>query len=283
MGVTPLEIVLFAGGASILSHVLLRAAAPLLRNRLEETAQRHATDLREEFLLLPARKILLLFLIAGAFCAIVALSLTSNVLWAAVAGIVPTLASGFLVRMYRERRRKKVISQMPGFLDALAGQVKAGHSLPEALSHSIPLLPRGIREEISWVFRLSRLGTPLSEAFLLWEERMPCDEVSLLVRPLRVALPAGGNLVELLTRTRDILRGRNRMREKMRSMTAQGRLQATVLTLLPPVFAAVLSRVDPEFLPRILGTVQGRCLLAISVLLQFLGWLTIRKILSVRP
>ena len=281
MGVTPLEFVLFAGGASLVSCFLLRNIAPFLRDRLERTARKHATDLREEFLLLPASKILLLFLAAGALCAILAISLTSSFLWTPVAGIIPTLLSGFIVRIYRGRRRRKVVSQMPGFLDALAGQVKAGHSLQEALSHSIPLLPREIREEISWVFRLGRLGTPLSEAFLMWEERMPCDEVSLLVRPLRVALPAGGNIVELLIRTRDILRGRNRMREKMQSMTAQARLQAAVLTLLPPVFAGVLSRIDPEFLPRILGTIQGKTILAISVLLQFLGWLTIRKILAV--
>lgn len=280
---TPLVYVLFAVGASLLSWFLLRAFAPFLRKRLEATATKHANDLREEFLLLSTRRILFLFLAGGAVCAILAGSLTSSLLWAAVAGILPTLVSGFIVRIYRERRRMRVISQLPGFLDALAGQVKAGHSLQEALSNSIPLLPRNIREEMSWVFRLNRLGTPLSEAFSLWEERMPCDEVALLVRPLKVALPAGGNIVELLTRTRDILRGRNRMKEKMRSMTAQARLQATVLTLLPPVFAGILSRIDPDFLPRVLGTVQGKAILVVSALLQFLGWLTIRKMLAVRP
>lgn len=283
MGMTPVEYVLLAAGASLLSWFLLRAFAPYLRNRLEATATRHASDLREEFLLLPSRRILFLLLATGSICAILAVSLTSNLIWTAVSGILPTLISGFMVRMYRKQRRKKVISQMPGFLDALAGQVKAGHSLQEALSNSIPLLPHEIRAEMSWVFRLSRLGTPLAEAFLLWEERMPCDEVALLVRPLKVALPAGGNIVELLIRTRDILRSRNRMQEKMKSMTAQARLQAAVLTLLPPVFAGILSKIDPEFLPRAVGTIQGKTILAISVLLQVLGWLTIRKILAVRP
>jgi tight adherence protein B len=199
-----------------------------------------------------------------------------------VAGIVPILISGFMVRIYRERRRKRVIAQIPGFLDILAGQVKAGHSLQGALSDTIPLLPHEIRNEISWVFRLCRLGTSLSEAFALWEERMPSEEVALVVRPLCVALPTGGNIVELLTRSRDILQSRNRMREKMRSMTAQARLQAAILTLLPPVFTVVLSKVDPDFLPRIVGTVQGKAILMIAAFLQFLGWLTIRKILAVK-
>lgn len=283
MEITLLEYALFACGASLLSWFLLRAFAPFLRDRLEATAQKHAKDLREEFLPLPTRNILVLLLAGGGVCASITMALSLNFLWAVVSGVVPIFLSGFMVRYYRERRRKRVISQMPGFLDVLAGQVKGGHSLQEALSDTIPLLPHEIRDEISWVFRLCRLGTPLSEAFLLWEERMPCDEVSLVVRPLKAALPTGGNIVELLTRSRDILQGRNRMREKMRSMTAQARLQAAVLTLLPPAFVGVLSKIDPDFLPRVLGTPQGKAILAISALLQFLGWLTIRKILAVKP
>lgn len=280
---TPLEYALFAAGASLLSWILLRAFAPFLRDRLEATAHRHAKDLREEFLLLPPRKIVLLLTASGIIVAFLSYPLTSNFLWAAASGTLPTLVSGCLVKVYRSRRRKKVISQIPGFLDILAGQVKAGRSLQEAISDTISLLPNQIRKEISWIYRLCRLGTPLSEAFLLWEKRMPCDEVALLVRPLRAALPAGGNIVELLTRTRDILRARIRMKEKMQSMTAQARLQATVLTLLPPAFAAVLSRIDPAFLPRALGTAQGKAILAAAAFLQFLGWLSIRKILSVKP
>ncbi len=283
MGVTLFEYALFSCGAALLSWSFLREFAPVLRDRLEATAQKHANDLREEFLLLPARKILVLLLGGGAVCASITMALTSNFLWAVAAGVVPILLSGFMVRYYRERRRRRVISQIPGFLDVLAGQVKGGHSLQEALSDTIPLLPHDIRNEISWIFRLCRLGTPLSEAILLWEERMPCEEVSLVVRPLKAALPTGGNIVELLTRSRDILRERNRLKEKMRSMTAQARLQAAVLTLLPPVFVGVLSKIDPDFLPRVLGTPQGKTILAISALLQFLGWLTIRKILAVKP
>jgi tight adherence protein B len=283
MEVTLMECILFAAGAYLLSRFLLHAMVPYLRSRLESTARSRAEDLREEFLLFPTRRILFALLASCGICALIAMAATSSLLPAAVAGILPLLLSGFLVGMYRERRRKKVVAQMPGFLDVLAGQVKCGHSLQEALSETIPLLPPDIRKEISWVFRISRLGTPLSEAFLLWEERMPCEEVALVVRPLRVALPAGGNVVELLNRSRDILRARNRMREKMRSMTAQARLQAVILTLLPPSFAWVLSKIDPDYLPCVLGTPQGKVILGTAAALQVLGWLTIRGILAVKP
>lgn len=281
MGVSVLEYGLFAGGVSLLAWFLVRTLPPILQNRLEATARRHAEELREEFVLLPTRKILMLMLAVGGLCASLTFAVTSSLLWTVLTGVVPFLLSGSAIRYYRTQRRRKVIAQLPGFLDILAGQVKGGHSFQEALSDTIPLLPPEIREEISWVFRLCRLGTPLTEAFLLWEERMPCDEVSMVVRPLKVTLPAGGNIVDLLHRSRDILRGRQRMREKLQSLTAQARLQAVVLTLLPPVFTGILSKLDAEFLPRLVGTPQGKAIVAVSAVLQFLGWLTIRKILAV--
>jgi tight adherence protein B len=129
----------------------------------------------------------------------------------------------------------------------------------------------------------NRLGTPLAEALGHWEERIRSEETSLFVRPLRAAIPGGGNIVDLLERTRDILRLRIRTAEKLRSMTAQARLQALILTLLPPAFAVALSRVDPGYFPVLLGTPQGKTIMAIAFVLQLLGWITIRKILSVRP
>jgi len=283
LGLTPFEVLLIAGGTALLARFVFMALAPYLRNRLEATAHKRAQDLKEEFLLLPPRKILMTLLASGMLAATTVMAATADIFLAAVSFVLPIVLSGFAVRYFRRKRRRKVISQLPGFLDVLAGQVKAGHSFQEALSDTIPLLPREIRKEISWVFQLCRLGTPLTEALLLWEERVPCEEVAMVVRPLRIALPAGGNIVDLLLQSRDILRARNRMEEKMRSMTAQARLQAYVLTLLPPVFVAVLSKVDPDFLPRCTGTAQGKGILAVAGFLQLLGWLTIRKILSVKP
>ena len=277
------ESALLAIGLSFIAWYFTRSFAPYLKSRLDIMARKRSIDLKEEFYLLPPERIVRVIAIAGFLFAAFVLAAFGSPILAACAGAIPVLASGFAVRWFRARRRRKVISELPGFLDVLSGQIKAGHSMQEALAHTIPLLSREIRMEITWVFRLCRLGTPLPEAFLQWENRIPCEEVSLVVRPLRAALPSGGNVVELLCRSRDILRARNRMEEKMRSMTAQARLQAVVLTLLPPVFTLVLSKIDPDFLPRCIGTSQGIAILATAAVLQLFGWLTIRKILSVKP
>jgi tight adherence protein B len=283
LGLTPAEAGTFVLGAALIGRFLFRAAMPQARTKFVSVANRHSDDLREEFVHLPPARIAAVLLVSAVFLAAAALAVTRSVAVAAASGAMPVLFAGLLVRWYRNRRKRTILAQLPTLLDFLSGHVRAGHSLSESLAETVPLLPAGIREEMAWVLQQNRLGAPLAEALGQWEERIRSEETSLLVRPLRAAIPGGGNIVDLLERTRDILRLRMRTREKLRSMTAQARLQALVLTLLPPAFAAALSKVDPGFFPNLLGTPQGKAIIAIAIVLQVLGWITIRKILSVRP
>ena len=283
MGLTLAEAGIFVLGAALIARFLLRAALPQARTRFVSAANRHSDELREEFVLLPPARIAAVLLVSATVLAGTALAATRSVAFAAASGAAPVLFAGLLIRWYRNRRKRSILSRLPALLDLLSGHVRAGHSLSESLADTVPFLPAGIREEMAWVLQQNRLGTPLTEALARWEERIRSEETSLFVRPLRAAIPGGGNIVDLLERTRDILRLRMRTTEKLRSMTAQARLQALVLTLLPPAFAVALSKVDPGFFPNLLGTPQGKTIMAIAFVLQVLGWVTIRKILSVRP
>ena len=282
MGLTVTEAIFFALGTGLMLLFLFRTALPSATRRFENRSNQVANTLREEFVQEPESWVTKILICSGLLFACLAVIATGSLL-ASVVGLAPVLLAGTVIRWYRARRRQKVISKLPVLLDLLVGHLKAGHSFSESLAETIPLLPSGIREEMSWVMQKHRLGTPMIETFLLFEERISSEDVSLFVRPLRAALSSGGNLVDLLEQTRDILRRRNRSAEKLRSMTAQSRLQAIVLTMITPIFTVILSRIDSSFFPNLIGTPQGRMILAVSVILQFLGWLTIRKVLSVRP
>ena len=283
MGLTAAETGLFCLGSALIVRFLFRTAIPGASRRLGSASNKHSDRLREEFVHLPPARIASGLLLSGLFCGSAALAISKSLAVGVVSGVIPVCLAGTFIRWYRIRRRKRVLSQLPVLLDLVAGHLKAGHSFPESLTETVPLLPGGIREEMTWVLQQNRLGTPLAETFTLWEERIPSEDVSLFVRPLRAALPGGGNIVDLLEQTRDILRRRIRTKEKLHSMTAQARLQAVVLTLLPPAFALALSRIDTEFFPNLIGTPQGKAILLTAGILQTLGWVTIRKILSVRP
>lgn len=282
MGMTFVEYFLFVVGAICIAFFLVQVIAPYFRYRLENTAEVTSRILREEFLSLNSKQVRGILLAAGGVAGIAVMVSTRNIFWILVVCAMPVLFSGVVVRTIRSKRRRRIVSQLPAFLEILAGHVKAGHSIPESLQEAVPLLASGIREEIAWLCQVIRLGTPLPDAFLAWEQRMACEEVSMIVFPLRIAIPAGGNLYELLSRCRDILRAKTQQEERMHSMTAQARLQAIVLSLLPPGFIGVLSKVDPEYLDRCLRTGAGRSILAIALVLQVLGWISIRRIMTVK-
>jgi tight adherence protein B len=279
---TAAEYALFAGGGACFLLFLHRTLAPFFRARLDRTAGRTAAQLREELLFCSQSQVRYLLMAACALPAAAATLAAGSVALGIALGTVPAFLSGFAVRHFRRRRHRRIALQLPGFLEVLAGHVQAGHSLPEALQDSIPLLPRGIREEVSWIRQSVRVGTSLPDALSMWERRVPCEEVSLLVRPLRIALETGSNVADLLARCREILQAKLLMEGKLRSMTAQSRLQAAVLTLLPFGFIAVLSRIDPAYLPRCLGTPPGIAILAAAAILQAAGWLVIRRIMTAR-
>ena len=283
MGLTLGEASIFVLGAALVALYLVRAGLPQARTRFVSAANRHSDQLSEEFVLLSPGRAASVLLVSALLLSGAALAATRSVAVAVAFGAAPIPFAGLLIRWYRNRRKRSILSQLPSLLDLLSGHVRAGHSLSESLAETVPLLPAGIREEMAWVLQQNRLGTALPEALVHWGERIRSEETSLLVLPLRAAIPGGGNIVDLLERTRDILRLRIRATEKLRSMTAQARLQALVLTLLPPAIAVALSKVDPTFFPNLLGTPQGKAILAIAFTLQVLGWATIRKILSVRP
>ena len=282
MGLTAAETVLLIAGVLLIVRFFLRTAIPGVHRRFLLAADRRSADLREEFVPLAPGSVALWLGASAAACSCTALALTGSGAAALVGGILPLVLSGMAVRVYRSRRRARILSRLPVLLDLLAGHMKAGHSLPSSLAETVPLLPPGIREEMGWVLQQTRLGTPIADSLLAWERRLRAEEVSLFVRPLRAALPGGANVAELLERTRDILRMRARIRETLHSMTAQARLQAVVLTLLPPGFAAVLSLIDPGFLPNLFGTLLGKAILAAVSVLLVTGWLVIRMILSAR-
>jgi len=262
---------------------LYRTAIPWSYCRFDRAATTVSSTLREDFLFLSRLQtgvlLILLFLIPGTIGSI----LIRNPWTGSAAGFCFALLSGAILRGYRNRRRRRIAAQLPSLLDILSGQLQAGHSLPEALHEAIPLLPRGVREEVSWIFQRIRVGTPLPEALSLWEERIPVEEVTLVVRPLRCALSTGSDTANLLGRCRDILLAKQATEGRLRSMTAQSRLQAIVLTLLPPGFLLVLSKIDPSYPSRCLATAPGIALLSMAALLQLAGWLCIRKIMRERP
>ena len=106
-------------------------------------------------------------------------------------------------------------------------------------------------------------------------------EVALFVTAVTVVRQLGGNLSEILTRLGQTLREKQVIEDKISSLTAQGRLQARIVGLLPIALLVVMLRLEPQAMRLLYTTIQGWATLLVLVVLELVGILVLRRVVRV--
>ena len=185
-----------------------------------------------------------------------------------------------LVRLARERRLR-FAEQLPDALMLVGAAIRAGASLPLALRQMSQEMAAPCGQEFELMLREQRLGVTLDDALGSLERRMGGDDLRLFTAAIRIAGDSGGNLAETLERLADSIRRKLTVEGKIRALTAQGRLQGWIMTLLPPVVAAVLFVIEPHAMEPLLATWQGWVVCGVIAVLEVAGLLFIRRIMEI--
>ncbi|ARP87125.1 type II secretion system F family protein [Bordetella genomosp. 9] len=255
-------------------------AAALSRYR-QVYADQAGAQLSEIFLFVDPRQLWAVNLCGCAVFASVSYGATNSVALAVLAGMAPVRAPHMLLALLRRRRQHRFDAQLPDMLLALASTLRAGASLPGALRQLVEHCEAPVAQEFGLMLREQRLGLPFESALRNLHARMPTDSAGLLVAALRIAAATGGNLAETLERIAAVLAARLQVQGRIRSLTAQGRLQAWVVGALTPVLAGVLTWIDPASMSVLWHTSAGWCALAVILLLKTAGMVWIRRIVDI--
>jgi tight adherence protein B len=105
-------------------------------------------------------------------------------------------------------------------------------------------------------------------------------DLEMLVTTLLVQRTTGGNLSEVLDNVAETIRERDRLRGEIKALTATQRLTGQILSIYPLALGAFLFLLAPSLMKILIVDEVGRMLLAIAIILQVAGALTIRRILS---
>jgi tight adherence protein B len=196
---------------------------------------------------------------------------------AVVGGVVPRVAWGVL----RRRRVAKLVVQLPDGLTMMAGSLRAGASLQQALDMVVQESPAPMSQEFSMLLREQRLGLALEDSLRGMAQRLGTEEVDLLVSALTIAKEVGGNLSEILDRLASTLRAKAVMEGKIRALTSQGKLQGIIVGALPLFLAAILYVMDPAAMLPLFTTLYGWGVMAAVFVMLLLGGFFIRKIVTI--
>lgn len=196
---------------------------------------------------------------------------------ALVVGCLPILK----IKRDRNQRFAKFEEQLPGALDMMTRALRAGHPFNESLQTVAREMDEPIGTEFGMTFDEINYGVEVRQAFQNLLIRVPSLSLVALLTAVLVQRETGGNLAEVLQKISAVIRGRFKFQRRVRTLSAEGRLSAWVLTLVPFFLFGMIAVTTPDYLTPLIADPTGHKLLAIAVVLMIIGSVWIRKLLRI--
>jgi tight adherence protein B len=182
----------------------------------------------------------------------------------------------------RTKRLKEFEGQFPDALDFLARSMRAGHAFSVSLEMLADEMADPLAFEFRQVFNEQNLGMSIDTALKNLQVRVPSVDVGFFVSAVMLQKETGGNLAEILTKLSYIIRERFRLKLKVRSASAHGRLTGTILVITPIVLTGLLSMIAPDYVATMVNDPVGKYLIVVAIINQFLAYFFIRKIINIK-
>jgi len=197
-----------------------------------------------------------------------------------MAGAAGTLPMLYVLRQ-RRKRLDKLEAQLPEATDLLARALRAGHSLPSALDMAGRELPVPIGTELALVFGEVNYGISMSDALAGLIDRVPLEDLRYLVIAVLIQRESGGNLAEILDNVGSLIRKRLQLMDKVRVLSAEGRLGGWILTLLPIVVGGIVYQLNPDLVSTLWTDPVGIRMLWYAIAMTCVGILWMRQIVRI--
>jgi len=203
-----------------------------------------------------------------------------------LAALPVALFAGCLPMMYvmrcRGKRMRKLERQLPDICDMIARALRSGHSFTSTLGMVGDEFPDPMGGEFRVTFDEVNYGVSLHDALMNLVTRVPVQDLRYFVIAVLIQRETGGNLAELLDSIAALIRERFKLFDKVRVLSAEGRLSAWILGLLPFGTAAVMALLNREFLSVLWEDPAGIRMVGMMLVSMLFGLFWIRRIVRIR-
>jgi Flp pilus assembly protein TadB/uncharacterized protein YegL len=190
--------------------------------------------------------------------------------------VVGWVGTGLYRSIRASRRSQRFAEMLPDSLQLVVSALRSGFSLPQAVDAVVREGDEPVSSEFGRALAETRLGADLGDALVHTAQRNRNEDLSWLVMAIRVQREVGGNLSEVVETTVETMRERARLRRFVRSLSAEGRLSAWVLTGIPIGLGAFMFAFRGDYLRPLYTTALGLLMLSVGVVLMAVGafWMT---------
>lgn len=192
-------------------------------------------------------------------------------------GVIGALAPFFMVSRRRRQRERLIEEQLPDAVEMLVNSMKAGFSLQAGMNFVGMELPAPTGPEFSRFYDEQRLGIDVKQALLSLQDRLGTLDARMLVLAILIQRETGGNLGEILGNISRVIRERINFRDHVGVLTAESKMSALILSMLPVALFFVIQFSNPEYIAELTGTDTGRLLLGYGIVSLFVGFLLLSR------
>jgi tight adherence protein B len=196
-------------------------------------------------------------------------------------GVVGSLAPAFFVRFRSRKRLSKLESQLEESLTLTANSLKAGFGLLQSLEMAAQQLKHPIATELRRTLHDINVGSSTEDALLALSERASSYDLDIVITAILIQRSVGGNLAEILDTVAHTMRERARIRGHVKAMTSQQRLTGYILGIMPIAVMGLLFLIASEYMTPLFTTLAGQVMLVGAGIMELIGTLLIRRILTI--
>ena len=181
-----------------------------------------------------------------------------------------------------EKRLDRVVDDLVDGLTIMSNGIKAGLSVPQSIERVILNMKGPLAQEFNLLLGKIRLGMSLEDALNEFSDRVPRQNVQMLVMAVNILKETGGNLAETFSTMVATIRERQKIEKKIQAMTSQGLTQGVIITLVPFLLMVVFFIVDPTYIKPLFIRPLGWMALALMLSLQIIGGVVMKKVVTIK-
>jgi len=213
---------------------------------------------------------------------LLATSFSGNLLIGLLVAVLVPIVTKVVLRRRGNKRRTAFGEQLDESLQMIASALRAGHSLARALDTASREAPAPTSEEFARIVNENRIGRDLVEAMYTTADRMDSQDFRWVAEAVAVQRDTGGNLNEVLDKVGSTIRERNHILREVQTLSAEGRMSAVILMVLPVFVGLGMTATNPGYMAPLFDGMTGVVILGIAALLFAVGGLWMRAIVNVK-
>jgi len=227
-----------------------------------------------------------IFVLSVPLLALVGFLTVSKMHLPVVLALLSAVLCGFLPAVYlnwlKSQRISKFERQLPESLELISRALRAGHAFSVGLKLVGDEAAAPVGKEFRRVFDEVSMGVSLPEALQNMTERLDCVDLRFFVTSVLIQRETGGNLAEIIDSLASLIRKRFELQLKVKALSAEGRFSAIILFFLPIVTAAILYKMNPEYMSTLFTDPMGKNMLMTGSFMMVVGAIIMKRMVAIK-